>query len=71
MKFNPLNSLFKEGETILKVKEAQETSCKGCYYNEWKGKHRLYPYGCCVHGHVCTPYYRKDKKFVIFVRISQ
>lgn len=70
MKFNPIGSVFKEGEAALTVKESEDTSCRGCFYNSWKGKRRTYPYGCHVHGHVCTPYYRKDKKFVIFTKLS-
>lgn len=73
MKFNPIGSTFKEGSNVLLVKESKDlgVTCKGCWYNGWKNsRQRNYPYGCCTHGHVCTPYYRKDKKHVIFEKIN-
>ena len=73
MKYNPIGSLFKEGTNVLQVKESKDLgiTCKGCWYNGWKNKRqRNYPYGCCTHGHVCTPYYRKDRKHVIFEKID-
>ena len=72
MKFNPINSIFKEKAVTLIVKENKNfgTTCKGCWYNGWKNKKRNYPYSCYIHGHVCTPYYRKDKKHVIFEEIN-
>ena len=76
MKFNPINSIFKEGNITLIVKESEDfgVSCKGCWYNGWNSltgkKKRNFPYGCYSHGHVCTPYYRKDKKYVIFEKVN-
>ena len=70
MKFNPINSIFKEDTVTLIVKESKNGTCKGCWYNGWKNKKRNYPYSCYTHGHACTPYYRKDKKHVIFKEVN-
>ena len=68
MKYNPLGSTFKEGETTLKVELAKykgQKSCRGCWYNRKK-----YRGSCYIHGHVCTPYIRKDNNNVIFTEVK-
>ncbi len=75
MKFNPIGSTFKEGEHTLQVRESKDDgrTCTGCWYAGWKGtrnnKIRNYPLSCCVHGHVCTPALRKDRKQVVFSKV--
>ena len=73
MKYNPINSIFKEGNITLIVKESKDigVTCKGCWYNGWKNsKERNYTSSCYYHGHACTPFYRKDKKHVIFEKVN-
>ena len=76
MKYNPIGASFKEGKVILVAKESKDNgkTCTGCWYTGWKNvegkRKRNYPYGCFTHGHVCTPYYRKDKKHVIFEKVN-
>lgn len=76
MKYNPIGSVFKEGEHILEVRESkyEGRTCTGCWYNSStrKGnvKKRNYPYSCYTHGHLCTSAMRKDKKQVIFKKIK-
>ena len=40
MKFNPINSTFKEGDVTLIVEESKDlgVTCKGCWYNGWKSR---------------------------------
>jgi len=76
MIYRPIGNLFREGKVILEVVEQQDPStCIGCWYS---GKHKrngkfIYNYNssCCSHGNVCTPFYRKDNKHVIFKKISE
>ena len=76
MKFNPIGSVFKEGEHILQVRESIDDgkTCTGCWYVSWTGtksnKKRNYPYSCCTHGHACTRVNRKDRKQVVFTKIN-
>lgn len=73
LKYNPVGTTFKEGDLVLKVQvsEGNKPTCAGCYYGSLKkNRSRVYPYSCCVHGHVCTPYYRKDKKHVVFRKVQ-
>ena len=71
MKYNPIGSHFFEGnvELIVKPSPHNRSICKGCWYNSWEDHHKVYPYSCNVHGHVCTPTYRKDRKHVIFEKV--
>jgi len=62
-KYNPIGSIFRENEAILIVEEQElGATCTRCYYRSrsYRGA------GCNIHGHVCTPLFRKDKKHVIF-----
>ena len=72
MKYNPLNSVFKEGNVLLKVVRCKNNgaSCRGCWYNGYSDNKRNYPYHCFIHGHVCTPTNRKDKAQVIFQKVD-
>ncbi len=76
MKYNPIGSVFKEGEHILKVTESKDDgrTCTGCWYASWTGtrlkKIRNYPYSCITHGHACTRAIRKDRKQVVFTKIN-
>ena len=73
-KYNPINSIFKEGQVTLKVVESKDNgrTCHGCWYNGRSivnGK-RNYGASCYLHKHLCTPMLRKDKKQVIFVEVK-
>ena len=75
MKYNPLGSVFKEGEHILQVRESKDDgrTCNGCWYASvvhGKKNVRNYKSSCYVHGHVCTPALRKDRKQVVFTKIN-
>lgn len=73
MKYNPIGTTFKEGNVLLLVQESLGSlcTCTGCYYvAKDKNGHQIYRGSCCTHGHVCTPYYRKDKKHVVFRKIQ-
>lgn len=76
MRYNPIGSTFKEGEHILKVVESQDDgrTCTGCWYASVTGprnnQKRVFPNSCYVHGHVCTPTYRKDRKQVVFTKVQ-
>lgn len=73
MKYNPIGAPFREGKVILVAKESKDKgmTCKNCWYNGWKNsKERNYTASCYYHGHVCTPYYRKDRKYVIFEKVN-
>lgn len=61
--YNRLGSTFMEGGIMLKVVEQSEYdyTCHGCYYARESVRAN-----CSKHGHMCTPYLRKDKKNVIF-----
>lgn len=76
MKFNPIGTTFKEGDVVLKVVESKDNgkTCTGCWYNSRTGpknnqKH-VYTHSCYVHGHICTPALRKDKKQVVFTIVQ-
>ena len=76
MKYNPLGSVFKEGEHILEVRESKDDgrTCTGCWYTGYTGnrrkKRRNYPYSCITHGHACTRAIRLDRKQVVFTKIN-
>ncbi len=75
LKYNPLGSVFKEGEHILQVEESKDggRTCNGCWYASvvhGNKNIRNYKKSCFTHGHVCTPLYRKDRKQVIFKKVK-
>lgn len=54
------------GETVF-VEEMKKPLCTGCYFSNHQRRLRNLPeYSCYAHNLACTPYYRKDKKHVIF-----
>lgn len=69
MIYNPLYSIFREGSVSLQVQRTKynQPLCDGCWYSNEKN----YTKSCFVHGHVCTPLYRKDKLQVRFVKVEQ
>lgn len=73
MKYNPIGTVFKEGNVLLLVEEGVQdgSSCARCYYNakDKKGS-KIHGTSCFFHGHACTPINRKDKKHVIFRKIQ-
>ena len=76
MTYRSIGSIFKEGNVILQVVESKDPSnCLGCWYNahhKENGKFvSNYGFSCCCHGNVCTPFYRKDKKHVIFKKLCE
>lgn len=67
MKFNPIGSVFLNDaselpKVMLKVVASPQNFplCRGCFYAN--PKHRT------CREHACTPYLRKDKKHVIFIK---
>ena len=73
MKYNPIGTTFMEGDVLLLVQESfgNTSTCSGCFYMSKDNKGRnIYHGSCFTHGHVCTPYYRKDKKHVVFRKIN-
>ena len=70
MKFNPVGTIFQEGEVILKVVEIKDPStCRGCWYAGKTAGKRNYGSSCYTHRHACTSGGRKDKKQVIFQKV--
>lgn len=74
-KYNHIGTTFMEGRVRLRVEEMHGdiTNCKGCWYageNKQTGK-RNYNSSCYIHGHMCTPLNRKDRKQVIFVKVKE
>ena len=72
MKYNPVGSIFKEGDVTLKVQELPPNifACDGCWYNKRHGNLCNYNGACFKHGHACTSGNRKDHKQVIFVQVK-
>lgn len=65
--FNPLGSTFKEGGVTLAVVEMKTSAtCHGCWFASLEGRIR----SCNIHGHMCTPYLRKDGRNVMFQRVK-
>ena len=71
-KYNPIGSTFKEGDVTLLVVESKDngSTCRGCFYNTRSGTKRAYSGSCFTHGHACTTHLRKDRKQVIFKKVS-
>ena len=73
-KYNPLGSTFYEGHVKLRVERTKgdRPTCEGCWYvgEDKKTRKRNYSSSCHIHGHVCTPINRKDRKQVIFVKVE-
>lgn len=72
-KYNPIGSTFKEGDVTLLVVESKDggSTCKGCFYSSYIDRtKRAYNGSCFTHGHACTTHLRKDRKQVIFKKVS-
>ena len=68
--FNPIGSTFQEGNVILKVVKIKDSRCKGCWYAGSTDGKKNYNKSCCSHKHACTSGNRKDRKQVIFAKVT-
>lgn len=74
MIFNPIGSVFMEGNAVLKVVEKSDYSnCEGCWYAHRDKDTGLKNYNgaCYLHRHACTSGNRRDEKQVVFTEITK
>ena len=60
------------GETLTVVEiKGNKPLCTHCYFSDTeRAKRGFARFSCYVHMMACTPFYRKDKKHVIFKSIN-